>query len=132
MKTSTLTWRKIKTDGNVKFYTVKNTIVLFNKIYRLIQPFLNNIIYWKRPKHAKDFSKVRHRRCNAPKKLSQRDEFLLKLMRLRLGLNEDLTERFRVLPTLCSYIFTKWFKLLSLGQSVGCMASEGIHKRTFT
>ena len=91
----------------MKFYTGINTIVLFNEVFRLVQPFLSDIIYWKRPKYEKNFSKVKHRRCNTPKKLSQRDEFLLTLMRLRLGLlNEDLAERFGVLPTLCSYVFT--------------------------
>ena len=100
MKTSTFTWRKIKTDAKMKFYTGVNNIVLFNKIFRLIQPFLIDVIYCKGPKHAKSFSKVRHRRCNTTKKLSQRDEFLLTLMRLRLGLlNEDLAESFEVSPT---------------------------------
>ena len=65
-------------------------------------------------KHAKNFSKVRPLRCNTPKKLSQRDEFLLTLIRLRLELlNEDLAERFGVSPTLCSIIFTTWIKLSS-------------------
>ena len=42
----------------------------------------------------KIFSKVRHRRCNIPKKLSQCDQSLLELMCLRLGLlNEDLAEK---------------------------------------
>ena len=86
MKTSTFTWRKIKTDAKVKFYTGINTIVLFNKIFRLIQTFLSDLIYWKGPKHAKNCSKVSHRRRNTSKKLSQHDEFLLTLMRLRLGL----------------------------------------------
>ena len=77
MKTSTFTWRKIKTDAKMKFYTGINTIVLFNKIFRLIKAFLHDIIYGKGPKHAKNFSKVRHRRFNTPKKLNQRDEFLI-------------------------------------------------------
>ena len=90
MKTLAITWRKIKTDPKIKFYIGINTKVLFNKILRLIQPFLTDIIYWKGPKHAKSFSKVRHQRSNTSKKLSQRYEFLLTLMRLRLGLlNED-------------------------------------------
>ena len=114
MKTSTFTWRKIKTDAKMKFYTGINTIVFFNKIFRLTQPFLSDLIYWKRRKHVKIFGIVRHRRCNTPKKLSQRDEFFLTLMCLRLGLlNEDLAENFGVSPTLCSYIFTTWIKLLS-------------------
>ena len=62
----------------------------------------------------KTLAKSSYRRCNTPKKLSQRDEFLPTLMRLRLVLlNEDLAERFGVSPTLCSYIFTTWIKLLS-------------------
>ena len=98
----------------MKFYAVIDTIVLFNKIFRLIQPFLSDLIYWKGLKHAKDFSKVKDQICNTPKKLSQRDDFLLILMRLRLGLlNEDLAERFGVSPTLCSIIFTTWIKLSS-------------------
>ena len=66
---------KNKTGAKIKFYTGINSIVLFNKILRLIQPFLSDIIYWKGPKHAKNFSKVRHRRCNTSKKRSQRDKF---------------------------------------------------------
>ena len=114
MDTWTFTRRKVKTDAKMKFYTGINTIVLFNEVFRLVQPFSSDIIYWKRPKYEKNFSKVKHRRCNTPKKLSQRDEFLLTLMRLRLGLlNEDLAERFGVLPTLSLYVFTTWIRLLS-------------------
>ena len=40
MQTSTFIWRKIKTDAEMKFYAEINTIVLFNEIFRLIQPFL--------------------------------------------------------------------------------------------
>ena len=76
-------------------------------LFRLIQPFLCGIIYWEGAKHAKDFRKIRYCKCNTLKKLSQCDEFLLTLVRLRLRLlNEDLAERFGVSPTLCSYIFT--------------------------
>nr|XP_047137400.1 uncharacterized protein LOC101234301 [Hydra vulgaris] len=55
------------------------------------------------------------------KKLSQRDEFLLVLMRLRLGLlNQDLADRFGISPALCSRTFTTWIKMLSqvLGQAL--------------
>ena len=57
MNTSTFTCRKIKTDAKMKFYTGINTIVLLNKIVRLIQPFLSDRIYWKGPKHAKHLAK---------------------------------------------------------------------------
>ena len=85
IKTSTFTWRKIKTDVKMKFYTGINTKVRFNEIFRLIQPFLSDLIYWKGPQHAKNFSKVRHQRYNTPPKLSHCDELLLTLMHLRLG-----------------------------------------------
>ena len=77
---------KIKTDNKMKFYTGINRIVLLNKIFRLIQPSLPDIVYWKGPNDAKKFNKVWHRRCNTLKKLSQDDELLLTLMRLRLRL----------------------------------------------
>ena len=48
-------------------------IVLFNKIFRLIQPLLSDLIYCKGPKYTKNFCKFRHRRFT-PKKLSQCDE----------------------------------------------------------
>ena len=97
----------------MKFYTGINSTVLFNKIFRLIQPFLSDLIYWKGPKHTKSFSKVRHRRCNTPKKLSQRDEFLLTMICLRLALlNEDWAETFGVSPTHWSYVFTTWINFL--------------------
>ena len=75
MKTTTFTWRKIKTYANMKFYTGINTIVLFNKIFRLIEPFLSDIVYWKGPKHAKKFSSVHAKsgiedELASPKKLS--------------------------------------------------------------
>ena len=91
MKTLTFTMRKIKTDSKMKFYTGIKPIVRFNKIFRHIQPFLSDRMYWKEAKHAEVFSKVRHRRCKTPQKLSQRDGFLLTLLCLRLGLsNQDL------------------------------------------
>ena len=111
-KTSTFTWRKIKADAKMKFYAGINTIVLFKKIFT--QPFLSDLIYWKGPKHSQSFSKVRHRRCNTSNKLNQRDEFLITLMSLRLGLlNEDSVERFGVSrKRYYSYIFTTQIKLL--------------------
>ena len=44
MKTSTFTLRKIKAYAKMKFYTEINNIVIFNKIFRHIQPFLSGII----------------------------------------------------------------------------------------
>ena len=47
-------------------------------------------------------------------KLSYKNEMLLTLMRLRLGLlNQDLADRFQISPTICSNTFTTRIKLMS-------------------
>ena len=47
--------------------------------------------------------------------LSYKDEFLLTLMKLRLGLlNEDLADRFGISPAICSSTFTTWIRLLRI------------------
>ena len=49
-----------------------------------------------------------------PTPLNSHDEFLLTLIRLRLGLlNEDVADRFHISLTKSSFIFTTWIKLLS-------------------
>ena len=46
-------------------------------------------------------------------KLSYKNEMLLTLMRLQLGLlNQDLADRFQISPTICSNTFTTWIKLM--------------------
>ena len=55
------------------------------------------------------------------KKLSMKDQFLLTLVRLRLGLlNEDLADRFQISTGLCSQIFKTWISFLNstLGTAV--------------
>ena len=55
----------------------------------------------------------KHSLTKASKKLTQRDELLLILIGLLLGiLNEDLADSFCISPALCSGIFTTWVKLL--------------------
>ena len=47
--------------------------------------------------------------------LLYKDEFLLTLMKLRLGLlNEDLVDRFGISPAICSSRFTTWIRLLRI------------------
>ena len=98
----------------MNFYTGISSIPIFNMLFLLIQPYIINLIYWKGPKYHQNFSKIRKRKSKVAKKLTQRDEFLLTLMRLRLGLlNEDLADRFGISPGLSSYIFTTWIRILS-------------------
>ena len=93
MRSSSFTWRSIKTDAKMNFYTGITSIIIFNTIFMLLQPYVSSMFYWKGPiKYRRTFNKVRKIKV-LRKKLSQRDEFLLVLMRLRLGiLNEDLAD----------------------------------------
>ena len=46
--------------------------------------------------------------------LNPHDEFILTLMQLQLGLlNENVADRFNILPTKSSFILKTWIKLLS-------------------
>ena len=113
-RSSSFTWKHIKTNAKMNFYTGISSIPIFNMLFLLIQPYIINLIYWKGPKYHQNFSKIRKRKSKVAKKLTQRDEFLLTLMRLRLGLlNEDLADRFGISPGLSSYIFTTWIRILS-------------------
>ena len=113
-KESTLNWRKIKDDKKMKFYTGISSIALFNTIFLLIQSYLPAMKYWKGPKRTFGAKQYRHSRNLKLKKLTQRDEFLLTLMKLRLNLlNEDLADRFGISPSLCSRTFTTWVKVIS-------------------
>lgn len=114
-KSSFFNWRNIKTDAKMNFYTGIQSIAMFNTLFLLLSPYLPKLKYWRGAKRS--FSKIKRRFVNASsatKILSHRDEFLLTLMRLRLGLlNEDLADRFGISPAICSNTFTTWIKLLS-------------------
>ena len=105
-----LSWTNTKTNAKMKFYTGISTILLFNSLFDLIKPCLPNIIYWRGKNTAAATTKPRTQR---KQKVGQKDQFLLVLMRLRLGLmNEDLADRFLISPGTCSMIFSTWVKLL--------------------
>ena len=113
IKSSNFTWKKIKTDAKIRFYTGFTSIAQFNAIFNLLQPYLPKIRYWRGPKRASTKVK-RNFQTKKSKILSHQDEFLLTLMRLRLGLlNEDLADRFGVSPTICSNTFTTWIRIIS-------------------
>ena len=114
-KGSDFTWSRIKTDKKMNYYTGISSIVMFNTIFSLIKPYLSSVRYWRGPKVARSWSKAKRTfRHSTTKVLSHRDEFLLTLMRLRLGLqNEDLADRFGISPTVCSNTFITMVRLIS-------------------
>ena len=115
-----MTWRKIKTDRKMNFYTGIATIQLFHAVFLLIKPYLHTITYWKGCKRTLISSKIRsNTRSRKLKKICQQDQFLLTLMRIRLNLmNEDLADRFGISTGLCSETFTTWIISQVLGTAL--------------
>ena len=81
-----------------QFYTGIASVALFSTTFTLIKRFIPHITYWKGRKHAMQILKRTGRKKMATS-LNPHDEFILKLMRLRLGLlNEDVADRFDISP----------------------------------
>ena len=96
------------------FYTGFPTYVTFEQCLRLIDPGLNgkNIIYSRKKANA------RSKRLSHNKKLSVENEFLMMLVRLRLGLFvEDLAIRFGISKSSVNRILLTWinYTYLKLG-----------------
>jgi hypothetical protein len=114
VRSSVFTWRKIKSDKKMNFYSGFSSIALFNTVFVLLKPYLPKLRYWRGVKRARSYGKVKRRYVTSRKILTHRDELLLTLMRLRLGLlNEDLADRFGVSPSICSNTFTTWIGIIS-------------------
>ena len=110
----TFSIKKIKSDQKMNFYTGLPSVETFHVLFELIKPKLPNVRYWR---GAKKVSSTKVRTFTRPtfKNLSYEDEFLLTLMRLRLGLlNEDLADRSNISPAICSNTFKTWIRLLRI------------------
>ena len=84
---------------------------MFHLTFILMKTYLPDIVYWAAPAKRRVIStKIKkHSVTKSSKKLTQRDEFLLTLMKI---LNKDLANRFYIAPPLCSRTFTTWIRLL--------------------
>ena len=106
-------WKRIKSEVKMKFYTGIQTVALFSVLFSLIQPCLPNLVYWRGKKNIVSTKYMRTATKRSPK-LDEKSQFLLVLMRLRLGLlNEDLADRFDISQATRSSIFTTWIRFLS-------------------
>ena len=108
---SCFTWRRIKTDAKINIYSGINTIEIFNVIFILIKLYFPNVVYWIAPtKYRVTSTKTnKYSVTKSSKTFTQRHEFLLTLMILRLGIfNEELADRFCISPALFSWTFTTW------------------------
>jgi len=106
-------WTRIKSDAKMKFYTGIQSIKFFNALFLLILSCLPKIVYWRGKKNIVS-TKYKRTATKRSIKVTEKNQFLLVLMRLRLGLfNEDLADRFGISKGTCSSIFTTWERLLS-------------------
>ena len=108
----------IKTDEKMNFYTGITSIENFNAIYKILSPLALTITLWRGPKKVISQS-VRPRQSKIvlarSRKLNPKNEFLLTLMKLRLGLLiEDLADRFGISNGTCSETFRTWIRFLSM------------------
>ena len=105
--------KKILTsDKNVLFYTGIKNVNTFDKLFNFVKPLVKR--KWRGPNVntaiIRKFKKSPKKLGPKPK-LSAREEFLMCLMKIRLGLlQEDLANRFSISKTLAGRIFTTWVK----------------------
>ena len=77
----------IRDDESVKFYTGLSNLACFNLNLGLIQPYTKNIKYWDKEKNGKPYYKndMSKKKPGRQRHLSEKEEYLLVLCRLRLG-----------------------------------------------
>ena len=112
----------IKKDADMKFYTGIQSIKMFNAIFQLLKPYIPDLNFWKGEKHVLSH-KLQTKMIKKTMKVAPKDQFLLVLMRLRLGLlTHDLAHRFNISVGTVSKIFATCIKFLS-----SCLADPLVH-----
>ena len=106
----------LKDDESVKFFTGIPSLACFMMIFNLLKPFAEKLKYWDKNKekevsYQKDSSK---KKPGKQRLLTIMEEFILTLVRLRLGLlSRHLTDIFGVSEGSVSKVFTTWICFLS-------------------
>eukprot|EP00112_Aurelia_sp_Birch-Aquarium-sp1_P011603 Seg2438.2 transcript_id=Seg2438.2/GoldUCD/mRNA.D3Y31 product="hypothetical protein" protein_id=Seg2438.2/GoldUCD/D3Y31 len=109
-----MTFQQIMRESNVRFFTGLCDTITFKFIFDKLLTDAKSMKYWKGEKLTSNAESSIARKGPA-RKLSLEQEFLLTLMKLRLGLlNEDLAFRFDISVGLTSQIFFTWIRLMAL------------------
>ena len=128
-------------EADVRFHTGFHSSETFKAIFHHVAPKAHVMLYWERPKNSNlDAAKEGYKdrintillgsdlpkmippinRKGPARKLSLEQEFLMTMMRLRLGLlHEDLAWRFCVSSPRVTQIIVTWIKLLS--EELSCL-----------
>ena len=116
------------------FYTGIKSSNLFDSLHDIISPYVRR--HWRGAKY--NSSKITRKFKKEPKrmgpvrKLGSKDEFMLMLMRLRLGLLvQDLSNRFKISVPLTSSIISSWLRASAIVlKSVIFVPDQGILNAT--
>ena len=117
-------FEQITRESDVRFFTGLRTMTVFKFIFDWLLFKAVHMQYWRGAKTTSEFEAKRHELqekspviLNKPgpsRSLTHEQEFLLVLMRLRLGLlGHDLAFRFKVTTALVSSIFITWLNLMA-------------------
>lgn len=95
----------------------KNPKNALDKLFYLVKGIIKKVNFWNGPlksnRKGRKF-KTTPKKFGPKRVLSEKDEFLLTLMKLRLGsTSADLAQRFGVSLTTVSNCFTTWIKILA-------------------
>ena len=105
-----------KSDSSVRQYTGIPSITLLFGLFNIIYSFCPNLKYWNGPKSAdeKGYQQGLKKKPGPTRKLTLFHEFILTLVRFRLGLvGFVLSDIFGIANSRVSQIFTTWITLLS-------------------
>ena len=121
-------FEQISREADVKTFTGLPSTKCFKCIFDHLFPKAQHMQYWRGPKQTTREAPLDHCdpgiglpkcRPGPGRKLDLEQEFLLTMMKLKLGLiNEDLAFRFMVSSTTVSSVFITWIKLMSKELSV--------------
>ena len=117
----------------MNFLTKLETMKLFNNLFELIEPCTKDMVYCRvteRITRTKIKRSLKFTGAKKNKKLQSKDNFLLVLRRLRLGLlNEDLADKFCISSTHCSNMDMKawiWILCKTVGKLVVQLPTESV------
>src|SRR6218665_801427 len=109
----------VSNDKQVRLNTGLPNKGALNSLFNLLKARTGGMRYWLRPNRlSTTFWRKNYRRTTSksgPKRqLSCKDEFILTLMKLRLGLtNKFLSDLFGISPVMCSHIVNTWITFLA-------------------
>ena len=107
----------------MKRLTGSPTRAAFDALFDMVKKNVKELRYWTGPvkstRKGRNFKKS-PKKFGPKREITEKDEFLLTMMRLRLGpTNADLAQHFAVFATTVTNIFTTWVKLLA--SELGCL-----------